>query len=117
VIAHNELNGRSSIDRKNLGNHHVKEIKVTTLTFSKIMERLNLPNIEKILIKVDVEGHENQVLRSIIEYFDMNTHIKELMLLVEIRDKNIDEIKKNFITKFTTFRKISYDDYLITLKR
>ena len=56
------------------------------------MEKIE--QFENILIKVDVEGHEKNVLQSIFEDTIHSNNIKNITILVEIRKNRLDAINQ-----------------------
>lgn len=117
MIEWNELNGISSLHEENIGKHKVKKIIVGSIPFKEIIDNINISN-KQILIKIDVEWHEDKVLYSIIDFFS-KSNLSSIDLLVEIREKNVKSISK--ITEnswyLKEFKKISYNDYFILLKK
>ena len=108
-----------SIHSENLSNMQTKKITVESITFDDIAEKISsLTN--NLLIKIDVEWHEEHVLRSILKFISAkDSKIRNIDLLIEIWDNNVDYIhhllKESWYLK--TFKKISYNDYLVILEK
>jgi FkbM family methyltransferase len=117
MLKWNELDWIWSLDEKNLPKTKTKKIIVESITFSDIIEKIDLWN-SKLLVKIDVEWHEINVLKSIIDFFIKNKYtLKNIDLLVEIWEENVENIH-NYLRKtwnLKEFRKISFNDYFIIL--
>ena len=112
------LNGIGSLDEKNILGGKTEKIIVKSITFTNIIEKMHVAN-DNVLVKIDVEWHEQNVLQSVIDYLAKNSKISKVDLLVEIWEKNSHEIH-NFLKKtwhLKEFKKISINDYFIVLQK
>lgn len=118
VVNKNELNWIWSIYEENLPNENKKKLEINSISFSELIKQIKL-ELWLILIKIDVEWHEKIVLESILEYFSYTNDINELTILVEVWDRNIEELTTYLKTSkyFNEIKKISYNDYVIILKK
>ncbi len=117
IIEWNELNWVSSLHAENISSPKVKKILVESIPFKEVVSKIDMTD-KQILVKVDVEWHEDKVLKSIIDFFG-KSNIYDIELLVEIRDKNVKDILD--IIKHSWYlqelKKISYNDYFIKLRK
>ena len=103
--------GCSSIIRPK---RYYKKILVDTTSIDDLMKKINLKDID--LIKIDVEGHEIEVLKGMKNFLQRKENID---MLVEINNKKnkykfIKELKRqNLKFKITKIDKV---DYLIKIK-
>lgn len=73
------------------GKHEVVEIKVPIVTYGRLAEKHQITKVD--LIKIDVEGHELAVIRSMLSMIKRDLPI---ILLEVIGDKNAIELTKIF---------------------
>lgn len=117
MIEWDECNWVSSLHEENIAGQKIKKIMVESISFKEIIDKIDISN-KQILIKIDVEWHENKELESIIDFFG-KSNLSNIELLVEIREKNVRSIL-TIIEKswyFGEFKKVSQYDYFIRLKK
>jgi FkbM family methyltransferase len=73
------------------GNHEIVEIEVPIVTYSSLAEKHHITKVD--LIKIDVEGHELAVIKSMLPMIKKDLPI---ILLEVIGDENANELSKIF---------------------
>lgn len=117
MLKWDELNWIGSLDENNLPKSKTTKIIVESITFNDIIKKFNIWD-KNILIKIDVEWHEKNVLDSIIAFFK-ESDISNIEILVEIREKNVEDIS-DFIQGtwyLKEFSKLTPYDYLIKVEK
>lgn len=116
----NVISGLWSIEKTHAS--HNKEITIELTTFWDIIEDKNLKQFKNILIKIDVEGHEKNVLQSIFESINQLENTENITIIVEIRENKLNIIKE-LVTKYTKSanivwpKKISFNDYILEINK
>ena len=102
MISHNYIHSNSTInDNINKENNKINTFETSLRVGDNLFNFLN----KKLVLKIDVEGHESYVLQGLIKNLTQN----KCLILIEISDAKFNEVNK-FLIK-NNFKKIFKSDF------
>jgi len=98
IIAHNKtVPGGSFIIENKIENNNIETLRVKTMTLSRLLQKF-MNSFDVLIIKIDVEGSEEKILKTCQGIFD---NFKEIYILIE----SVDEEKIKTLLKKLGFKK------------